>query len=401
MAEKAEILRTIEREHSCWLCGGDTWYGLPVPRVDAAMLSDGRIVPEPLRKCTCATCGLVQHVDPLSTDRAKAIFGSAYALGEHTPGAGFEGWRQKVYARWIAAALADRPPRSVLELGCGNGSLLLALRQFLPAAHTTGLGPSEQAVARARACGLDVNQAYISSAESVAGREADLVLSVNVIEHTSTPSAFMSAVRAAMREGGVALIVCPDGDVVGSELLFFDHFHSFGAANLESLFSRMGLMTVRHERSPSTLPGFHLLLGTRDPRANERATRTADVPVLHARRCAYLRHWQELDTSLCAALNGRKKVSVFGIGETAQLIRAYAPRAWERIERFVVDKPSKQEFCGRPLVDYADLTANRDELILLAVSRRSIHDLYVRLSSAGHRVLPIDLAEPRTAEGDL
>ena len=94
-------------------------------------------------------------------------------------------------------------------------------------AEAVGLEPSERAVKWAQQCGLPVHRAYIEGEHSVRGFSGDLVVSINVIEHTLRPISFLLAAKAAVNDGGLLLVVCPDGSEAGSELLFFDHLYSF------------------------------------------------------------------------------------------------------------------------------------------------------------------------------
>lgn len=62
------------------------------------------------------------------------------------------------------SALADRPPRRILDLGTGSGALLLAALSHWPYARGTGMDASEKALAIARAnaqrLGLDSRAAF-------------------------------------------------------------------------------------------------------------------------------------------------------------------------------------------------------------------------------------------------
>src|SRR5262245_60839373 len=113
------------------------------------MLSDLRVVDDALEKQACGACGVVR-----GRARSTALFESGYCLYDHPPGAPRESGRQDAYAAWLAAYVS-RPPQSILDLGCGNGSLLLALQRRWPGATLHGLDPSAEAVRHACAVGID------------------------------------------------------------------------------------------------------------------------------------------------------------------------------------------------------------------------------------------------------
>jgi len=374
---------------NCGVCQADTWLGLPIPLVDRSMLSDGGVLLQPLKKCTCLNCGLVQHVDQLPDITVRNYFGASYVLGDHQPNGGFEEGRQRLYANWIVDSLEKFAPRSILELGCGNGSLLKELMIKFPSAEAMGFESSERGVKWAQRSGLPVYQAYIVDETSVQGHQADLVVSVNVLEHTPDPVKFLRAAKAAVSEDGYVLIVCPDGAQVGSELLFFDHLHSFCPRNLVALVRSVGLLPISHHQSSSALPGFQLIIARREDSKSckvqeEVGLCAVDVLALQSQRSTYLTAWKELDGELSGAMAEYKTTMVFGIGEMARLFRAYAPASWEQITSFVVDNPVEGEFFGRPVISYTEVVPSSARLMLLAVAKHSVMTLVARFKADGH-----------------
>ena len=395
MSEKIDYHKIVHLGRTCLVCNVDAWLLLPIPGVGRSMLSDGSVLTQPLKKCTCSACGLVQHVDAQQDGSVKNYFGPSYSLGDHEPNIGFEAGRQRQYAEWIGSSIRQFRPASILELGCGNGSLLRELMIKFHSAQATGLEPSERGVKRAQQSGLPVHCAYIEGEDSVRGFSGDLVVSINVIEHTLRPVSFLRAAKAAVNDGGLVVVVCPDGSEAGSELLFFDHLYSFCPANVTNLVGGSGLLPIDSRRSPLELPGFQMIIAATCPPKElgfpqEFASAEFDVQRLHAGRVSCLTQWKDLDAKLCRTMADFRKTTVFGIGEMAQLMRVYAPSAWERIDRFVVDDPMETEFFGYPVVPYTELKAEPGNLMLLAVSQRSTEKLSARLRAAGHNVLVID-----------
>ena len=386
----------VRLAQACPICEADAWLPLPSPAVGRSMLSDGTVVEKTLEKCTCSGCGLVRHVDRPGEADIQSYFGASYGLGDGQPNIGFEGERQARYADWITRALGKFRPDSILELGCGNGALLKELMTKFPSAEVTGVESSDRAVSWARKSGLPVHAAYISEATSLKGFSADLVLSVNVIEHTPCPARFLHSATNAVRGRGLVLIVCPNGGEVNSELLIYDHLYSFCPSNLLALANTSGLAVVGHLVSPPELPGFQMLLGTprcagaSAERQDPTEVKCPNVFELHGSRVSYLNKWKDFDVKLSGAIAGCRTTVMFGVGEMAQLIRAYAPLSWDRTGAFIVDTPLTAEFFGRPVVPYSEYKPNRDDLVVLAVSSRAADTLSVRLIKDGHRVLSVN-----------
>ena len=102
---------------------------------------------------------------------------------------------------------------------------------------------------------------------------ADLVIAVNVIEHTIDPIAFLTALRAALQPDGLLVIVCPDGGRPGLDLLFVDHVFSFSREHLGTLLSRAGLQRLGASQAPRSLGAFQMAIGRRRD-----ATQTKAIP---------------------------------------------------------------------------------------------------------------------------
>jgi len=261
--ENADVKRAKESpEAICPACGSADIRPLP-ELADRSMLSDGRIVPLALRRHACCACGLAAHAVPPSAEVTRTFFASGYDLYAHPAGNKFERERQRRYAAWISSLGDSSGPRTVFEIGCGNGSLLIELQSIWPSASFAGVEPAAVAAGHARQAGFAVAQGFL---ESGTGPEnaADLVLSVNVLEHASDPARFLQYFRDRMAASGRGIIICPDGDLPSSELLIFDHLHSFTEGALSRFIAAAGLKLIRHAKAPAGLAGFQAAVVQRE-----------------------------------------------------------------------------------------------------------------------------------------
>jgi SAM-dependent methyltransferase len=303
------------------------------------MTSDWRVVDEPLARVVCAGCGLVRRKATAST--GVEFYSSGYGLYAHPPGDAREQARQIEYARWIAHGTGRRP-RRVLDVGCGNGSLLRALRSHWPDAELLGCDPSRESIAQG--FGTDL-RLWTGTASNLPGDvSADLVIAVNVIEHTVDPVAVLAALRAALQPDGLLVIVCPDGGKPGLDLLFVDHVFSFGREHIGTLLAH-GLQRLGASQAPPSLGAFQMAIGRRRDVTQTKA--------LHARpriedMTRYLERWRQLDDRLQARMDG--SAVCFGAGEAAGLLRAYAPRVWSSVRACTVDGDSQGLFGDLPLI---------------------------------------------------
>jgi len=317
-----------------------------------SMSSDWQVVAMPLGKWSCTRCGLAYR-DPALPHPAD--FESGYALYAHAPGGSAEHQRQSEYAAWIAEAAGSAT--RVLDVGCGNGSLLVALQQLWPASTLMGCDLSPDAVRCAQAAGLDVWTG--SLADRSLGSCADLVMSVNVIEHTADPHAFVAALAGAVSDAGKVVLICPDGRRAGVELLIADHLFSFDAHHLEALCAAAALTPVHWCRAPRRLGAFQMLVASRDGVPSSVPARDPDE-LLVARR-KYLAAWQQLEASVKSRLP--PEIVCFGAGEAAGLLRAYAPGVWARVTSCATDADVAGTFGDRPVVSLDDVPADAAVLV--------------------------------------
>jgi SAM-dependent methyltransferase len=337
------------------------------------MASDWRIVDEPLARVVCDACGLAWRRPSVD---AGSLFTSGYTLYAHQPGGTRERGRQDEYARWLTRVITAAPAR-VLDVGCGNGSLLRALRPLWPRAALLGCDPSPESVAHGS--GDDLRLWPGTTTDLPPGLDADLVVSVNVIEHTPDPLAFLRELRQVVSPDGRLAIVCPDGGRPGVELLFADHLYSLARPHLESLVRRAGLHVVDASLAPESLGAFQMIVATPGDAARTSPPSVAQV----AGRAAYLQQWRTLDERLAPRLE--PPVICFGAGEAAGLLRAYAPRAWSLVTGCTIDDATEGTFGDLPMIPLDRIDAGRS--VLLGVRPSDQRRLAERLRQRFSRVV--------------
>jgi ubiquinone/menaquinone biosynthesis C-methylase UbiE len=115
--------------------------------------------------------------------------------------------------RWRRAFLDQIAPRSgelIVDVGCGTGTLALALKQRAPGARVIGIDPDERVLALARRkagqAGVEIEflRAFARDASSVGVANADKAISSLVFHQTpiAEKSAGLAAMFALLRPGG-------------------------------------------------------------------------------------------------------------------------------------------------------------------------------------------------------
>ena len=143
----------------CVVCGSDHWVDLPEVGPQS-MASDWRVLPVPLQQARLRRLRIGLERDAsacrLLRTRLLALRSRALCLAAGAPKAATV--RALDRCRLPSAPHNYRSHDLVLDVGCGNGSLLLALGDEWPSATLAGCDPSAEAVAHANAAGCRVWQ---------------------------------------------------------------------------------------------------------------------------------------------------------------------------------------------------------------------------------------------------
>jgi SAM-dependent methyltransferase len=260
------------------------------------------------RLVRCRSCGLV-YLDPRPTPgEMPAYYPDVY----HTQADVRrlvprleEAYRLRQHAEVVAWLAARRPARGrLLDVGCGAGELLAALRN--DGWEVQGLEPSPPGAARGRSRHhLDIVEGTLEEADLPAGAYDVVVLSA-VLEHLHDPLGGLERARGLLADGGlVAVLFLPMVDslqarLFGSRWLALDvprHLYHFTPATFELAVRRAGLRiesVVNYSRrhnagmwTSSLLPGLQkqrLNLLSQRSRAKEHAGAAAYVALTAAAR---------------------------------------------------------------------------------------------------------------------
>jgi SAM-dependent methyltransferase len=152
-------------------------------------------------------------------------------------------------------ALLGRPASWILNVGCGNGEWLAALRKRGWDAYSTDLSPA--AITLARAKGLNAYQGDLVSAAFPDGF-FDVVTLWHVLEHVPDPKAEILEAAWILKGGGLLVVEVPNGDSLTLSIFrgywyHLDiprHLQFFGPRSLERLVTKAGF-------SPSQWQHFH------------------------------------------------------------------------------------------------------------------------------------------------
>jgi SAM-dependent methyltransferase len=178
--------------------------------------------------------------------------------------------RQELVARQLAAHLPERPPRRILDVGCGQGTQALVLARR---GHTvTGLDSSARLLADFRVA-LDAEPAEVrervrlvhGGADDIAGlfgrQSFDAVLCQGVLMYFPDPGPILDGIAWVVAPGGIVSLLVRNGDALAMRPGLLGDWNSVGQAfDGDSYLNRIGVSARadRLEELTAALAGRHM-----------------------------------------------------------------------------------------------------------------------------------------------
>ena len=235
----------------CPVCGSASSEPLQPPHPSRSITSGGIILNTPLQHLQCLDCGLSWQ-NTLSDASKADLYQNKYRLYHQRGGtSSYEDVRYAAMASWILGEIAPFVPSSVLDVGCGGGFLLDAMRLIHSSADYDGIDPSVENSALARSRGFAVATGFVPGAVS-ARAQYDLITVTNVMSHITDTQEFLRSLANMMAPNGRLAIYFHDGCEPGADLLWADVAFSFCREHIVLLGSKVGLESVegRHLTPP-------------------------------------------------------------------------------------------------------------------------------------------------------
>ena len=202
----------------------------------------------------CSACDLVQAILSSSwKEECRKIY-STYHIYRQSGGAeqavfsGGQGTpRSKKIVDWLKRQARVPIRGQVLDVGCGNGGFLRALRREFSRWGLSGTEfdrRNEKALRKIRGF-----RKLYDSRSTPPTASYDLISLVHVLEHMAAPSEYLADLRSLARPGAWVLIQVPDAERNPFILPVADHASHFSQGSLRRVAERAGIRvkSVRHD----------------------------------------------------------------------------------------------------------------------------------------------------------
>jgi 2-polyprenyl-3-methyl-5-hydroxy-6-metoxy-1,4-benzoquinol methylase len=215
-----------------------------------------------LRRCYQCTVVYQEHIPPL--DVVQSWYSQEYP---YEPPKNNLGWR--LYYR-LFRRLPVAPPARVLDVGCGNGSWLLAMRRR---GYTcVGIEPNQEMADRLRhGYDLDIHTEDLThGVGTLASGSFDVITFWWTLEHMRDPIAQLRWARHLLKPGGHVIVALQNFDSIGRwlfktrwhHLRLPTHLYQFNPHSLHYALGKAGFSNVkiRHDclaNDIATSLGFH------------------------------------------------------------------------------------------------------------------------------------------------
>ena len=371
----------------CDLCGAGASEVVVCLNSKRGMTSDSQILPRCLKKIACVNCGLIRDGLEFDFSDLTKHYGHSYQLNTTESGeehifftADGPVPRSKVIYDWLLEIKPNMAGR-VLEVGCGQGSVLGRLKANFPSASFSGIDLNEGAVTRARKKRLDVR---LGASTDIEG-QYDTIIAFGVLEHVPSPTSFLKDLSEHLNVVGDIIVAQPTLDVSSYDLFFVDHLHHFTAKHVERLAQKVGLSHIAMLPGCSLTANFSLHRLTKS-QVEKVAGHPERPPAMQAIN-TFLRAFERVNDFL----NEHSTIAVFGTGEVFALLYAYSNLANVEIVCGIDDNRDRQKSNKWPFPVVATEEASQFPVseILLTLHPRYNDVVSSRLRAMGLHPIPI------------
>jgi SAM-dependent methyltransferase len=354
----------------CRFCNSSQVTQLPSP-CQQSMRSDGLILSEPLLKFNCLNCGTILGKNSQSERKYQRSNGnSRFCLDRH----------KKVATGLLTCfeSLSKKIDLKIIEIGAANFYTSLTLKNLKPSYEITALERHPENIPITH----DIEIVEEDFFKYQPNRKFDLCFSNQVIEHFDDPILFLTEAKKLINEGGFLVACCPTFAVASNELLFTDHITHFTHDTMAICASKAGL-ELANESVSEWDPLTHVYTFRHLKATKNKGSLFSNHESLIQARKNLLSAWRDEDAKISKSLSNYQSINIYGAGEFTQLIRAYLPKIWARVDKILVDDLNGARTFDKPVIDFNNIKINSTESFIIGSHKQSHDAIFNKLINKG------------------
>lgn len=350
------------------------------------MTSDQKIINSKIEKIQCTNCGLVRNRNLPKLDLVKDYSENySYNTGNNEDIYFFNktGIRERSLQvfDWIRTLVNSEQLskiKTIIEVGCGEGNLLLQFKKKYPNKKLIGIEINKNAIKIGRKRGLDIRSLDESIPE-----KADLIISYAVIEHTTSPKLFLESISNMLNQNGLLLIGTPHQDRRSHDIFFVDHLFHFSSKHIQDLARLANFKLLKKSTESWPIDSFGIYLF-------ELSKKKLKTMIKYRKNGSkesiiyYSKIFNNVNRTLKKIKTG-KKFAVLGMGEFFSLLFTYTDLKKRKIDYGIDDYPKDKKF-SFPIISLKEASGFDINSILLCVHPNYYKIILDKFNSAKFKI---------------
>jgi len=325
----------------CDLCDS-TKFEILIVRKGLSMLSDRKIIKKNLKKIECKNCGLVCSSQMFEKNKIEENYKKNYSYNPSYEGdtfffsnSGFTERSTQIF-EWILENISKEKltkAKSIIEVGCGQGNLLLKFLKKFPEKKIIGLELNKDAIKIGKKKGLDIRNLAKSK-----NLKADIIISYAVIEHTTSPKNFLKSLANYLNPNGLLIIGQPNQDKIYYDIFFWDHLFHFSSKHIDDLGRQVNLLLVKKSKGKWPVDSFSLHVFKKTNRKIKPKIAFHKTKIRNS-----IKYYEKIFDKINKFLkkNSKQNLAVLGLGEIFSIFYTYTDLKKAKIEYGIDDFPNK------------------------------------------------------------